>query len=112
MEKHRSVIWIGIFLFMVIIPAPAYFFLGQYIDTENYENRNMGSKPELTLENYKTFPQEYESYYNDNIPFRNQLIRLNSSIDYFLFKQSPNKNVSLGKEGWLFYCDDKDANPI
>lgn len=42
MEKHRSVIWIGIFLFMVIIPAPAYFFLGQYIDTENYENRNMG----------------------------------------------------------------------
>lgn len=49
MEKHRSVIWIGIFLFMVIIPAPAYFFLGQYIDTENYENRNMGSKTRVNV---------------------------------------------------------------
>ncbi len=112
MERYRSGIWIGFFLFMVIIPSPAYFFLGQYIDTQNYENRNLESKPKLTLENYAIFPQEYESYYNDNIPFRNALIRLNSSIDYFLFKQSPNKNVSLGKEGWLFYCDDKDSNPI
>ena len=64
------------------------FFLGKKVDSKNYENRNMASRPMLTIDSYKTFPTEFEKYYNDNIPFRNQLIRFNNSIDYFLFKRT------------------------
>lgn len=112
MPKHKALLWITIFIIIIASPSCTYFFLGKYVDSENYENRNSTSKPTLTSENYELFPKEYDAYFNDNIPFRNQLIRLNSSIDYFLFHQSPNKNVVIGKDGWLFYCDNTDANPV
>lgn len=111
MKKHKAIIWITCFLIIVASPVLTYFFLGQYIDTENYENRNMTSKPVFTLGNWETFPGEYETYYNDNIPFRNQLIRFNNSIDLF-FKQSSSKRVDIGKEDWLFYCNSEDGNPV
>lgn len=104
--------WITIFLMITASPVFTYFFLGQYVDLKNYENRNMASKPILTAENYELFPKEYEAYYNDNLPFRNQLIRFHNSIDYFLFKQSSSERVAIGKNGWLFYCDKTNGNPI
>lgn len=104
--------WITIFLMITASPVFTYFFLGQYVDSKNYENRNMASKPILTAENYELFPKEYEAYYNDNLPFRNQLIRFHNSIDYFLFKQSSSERVAIGKNGWLFYCDKTNGNPI
>ena len=66
----------------------------------------------LTYENYEKFLRSYELYYNDHIPFRNQLIRFNNSIDYFLFGQSSHEYVAVGKDGWLFYCNNEDGNPI
>lgn len=112
MEKHKCTIWISTFLIIIASPFFTWFFLEQYLDSENYENRSLAPKPVLSLENYESFSKEYESYYNDNIPFRNQLIRFNNSIDYFLFKQSPSARVDIGKDGWLFYCDDADNNPV
>ncbi|MEY8428540.1 hypothetical protein AALA00_12655 [Lachnospiraceae bacterium 46-15] len=64
------------------------------------------------MENYETFPEAYEAYYNDNIPFRNQLIRFNNSIDYFLFSQSSNEDVVIGKDDWLFFCSSTEGNPV
>ncbi len=104
MKKHKCVVWIIIFLFIIASPSFTYFFLGRYVDSENYENRIMASRPVFSLENYETFPEEYETYYNDNIPFRNQLIRFNNSIDFFVFNQPANERVVIGKDGWLFYC--------
>lgn len=111
MKKYKSAIWIISFLIIIASPVFTYFFLGKYVDTKNYENRTMAAKPVLTIENYKSFPKAYETYYNDTIPFRNQLIRFNNSIDYFLFQQSSSERVAIGKEGWLFYCDNNDRNP-
>ncbi len=112
MSKRKSFIWIVLFLIALASPPFTFFFLGPYIDAVNYENRNIEAKPVLTLKNYVSFPQEYETYYNDNIPFRNQLIQLTSKIDFFLFRQSSNDNVDIGKGGWLFYCNDEDHNPV
>lgn len=112
MKEYKSAIWIVSFLIIVASPVFTYFFLGEYVDTGNYENRNLTSRPVLTTKNYETFPKEYETYYNDNLPFRNQLIRLNNSIDYFIFKQSSNESVVIGKDGWLFYSCSTDGNPV
>lgn len=98
------------FFAITVLSVVIYFFIGEYIDEENYENRNLAGRPVLSINNYKTFPAEYEAYYNDNISFRKQLIRLNNSIDYFIFKQSSSDKVVIGKDGWLFYKG--DTNPV
>ena len=112
MTRKKAVLWITIFLTIVVSPPFTYFFLGRYVDAGNYENRNVASKPTLTIENYHVFPEEYEEYYNDNIPYRNQLITFNNSIDYYLFKQSSSDKVFIGNDGWLFYCNKDDSNPL
>jgi len=107
-DKRKSVVWIIIFCVVLLSPDIMYFVFGGYVDTDNYEKRDLSSKPALTTKNYATFPKEYEAYYNDNIPFRNQLIRLNNSVDYFIFNQSSHDNVVIGDNGWLFYKGDAD----
>ena len=82
------------------------------MDTENYENRNLAEKPVFTIENYKNFSSEYTAYFNDTLPFRNALISLNSSIDYYLFGRSTNESVIVGKEGWLFYSKYNDGDSL
>lgn len=112
MERNKAIVFITVFFIMTACPYFSYFFLGQFFDAQNYENRESGIKPVLSVKDFTEFPAAYESYLNDNIPFRNQLIRLNSSIDYYLFHQSSNDSVEVGKHGWLFYCDQDDGNPI
>ena len=40
------------------------------------------------------------------------MIRLNNTIDYFVFKRSANDDVCVGKDGWLFYTSESDGNPV
>lgn len=103
MKKTKCAAWILMFIGIMIIPHILWFFLGQYVDTTNYENRNMAERPLLSTNTYLEYPKQYEAYFNDNVPFRNQLIRLNNMIDYYLFNQSSNDEVVIGKEDWLFY---------
>lgn len=112
MQRNKIITWIVIFMVITVSPVFTNFFLEGFLDSENYENREKAEKPVLTLRNYRTFPQEYETYYNDNIPYRNQLIRLNNSIDYYLFKKSSNKDVVIGKDGWLLYEKAEDGAPL
>lgn len=112
MSSRKAKIWIILFVILIVSPSFTYPFVEKYVDTVNYENRILKEKPMLTAENYSTFAEEFEAYYNDNIPFRNQLIRLNNSIDFFVFHQSSNEGVAIGKEGWLFHSSDDDGNAL
>lgn len=112
MRKWASRILIAAFILILCFSWLWWILLGRYVDSSNHENRNMSVRPSLSLDNYETFPQEYEEYFNDNIPFRNNLITLNSAIDYFVFHQSSNKRVIVGQDNWLFYSDVKDGDPI
>lgn len=112
--KHtvKKNIFIAIFFIIICTAHFSWFLFGKYFDQENYENRTVSSKPQLTLGKIDEFPKEYESYYDDNLPFRNKLIELNSSIQYYLFHSSANKNVVIGKDGWLFYNNQSGPNPV
>lgn len=113
MKKPVIYTYIALFLALCVLPVAAYPILSPYIDQENYENRLAKQAPELTLNNLEEFPQEYEAYFNDNIPFRSYLIEANSLINYYLFRQSPVRHVIIGKDGWLFYDPaGSDGNPI
>jgi len=86
--------------------------LGRFTDNENYENRKLAEAPQWTAETAEQFPRDFEAFFNDRLPFRNQLITLNGAVDYYVFGRSANDCVAVGKDGWLFYADSSDGNPI
>ena len=102
MKKLSIKVYICMFIVVICLPWFIWFFLQRYVDTSNSENRQMAARPQLSMDTYNTFSKEYEAYCNDCLPFRNNLIKLNSTIDYFLFDRSSNSNVIIGKDDWLY----------
>ena len=111
-KKMGARIILGAFLILLCFSGLLWSFVSGFTDSTNYENREMAEKPELTLDTYGEYAQEYENYYNDKIPFRNTLITLNSAIDYFVFHRSSSTSVIPGKNNWLFYCKESDGDPL
>ena len=108
----RNKIWIGAFFLMICGVQLLWPLLGEHLDRENYENRVAVERPQFSIETIDEFPASYEAYYNDHLPFRNQLIRFGSAVEYYAFRNSSNQNVVRGKDGWLFYNSSLDDNPI
>ena len=102
----------AIFIIVICLSWVFWFFLEKWTDTTNYEKRQKNTQPRLTLENYQQFPIEYNNYFNDNIPFRNNLVTLNNAIDYYIYRQSPNRDVVKGSDDWLFFSRVQDGDPI
>ncbi len=103
MKKSTILMYLIIFIVICIIPTPTYNLLGNYLDKENYEKRNSSEAPTLNLSTLNSYSKKYEEFFDDNVPFRTQLIKINSFINCFIFKQSPISKVIIGKEGWLYY---------
>ncbi len=112
--KKRIGSWILMIAFVVIICLSwgIWFFAQPLADNTNYENRQKAEVPELSLSTYRSFPTLFTSYLSDRIPFRNELISLNSSIDYYVFHKSTSDYVLPGKDGWLFYVRESDGDPL
>ncbi len=112
MEKKVKNLYLGAFLIFLCLPWFFWLVLGKYADTSNNENRTLAAMPQLNRDNWEDYPGQYEAYFNDRIPFRNELISFNSWINYRFFQTSVNENVILGKDKWLFYDAVTDGNPI
>ena len=112
MNKTRGNYFIVMFMVMIALPYIIWPFISRVVDTTNYEKRQQAQMPELSMKNLAAFPKDFEDYVNDNIPFRNQMIGLNSTIRYYLFHTSTSDRVAVGKNGWLFYTDENDGDPI
>lgn len=104
MGKKKAILWALIFLILVAAPMPIYLLTSRFLDTDDHENRNAAEMPVFAWGDYEDYPEKFEAFFNDQIPFRNQLIRFNNSINYYVFREPSNDNVVLGGDGWLFYC--------
>lgn len=105
MNKLTRNIYILSFCVIICLPVVFWSIFGKYFDSENRENRELAKKESMFM-----LPEDYEEYFNDNLPFRNNLISINSNINYYLFHVSQNKDVIIGKDGWLFYERVDDGN--
>ena len=112
--KNPVVKYLYIICFIAVLCTPwvSWKILGKYMDSENYENRTKAEMPMPSLNDLEKYPAEIEDFLNDNLPFRNELITLNSRMDYYVFHKSSNEDVILGKDGWLFYNDKEDGDPM
>lgn len=112
MTKVKAITIIVLFCIMTGSVYLVWPIVSKYVDTENHEKRELASRPELTVENISDFPEEYETYVNDNLPFRNQLIKTGKKVEKHTVELQSTDKVLVGKDGWLFYVNPMDGNPI
>ncbi|MCR4584392.1 MAG: hypothetical protein K5686_01585 [Lachnospiraceae bacterium] len=111
MKKTKQIIFILLFICGIALPVPLWAVVGPYFDKEGTENRTLAGRPEFSAENYGSFAKEYEAYFNDHLPFREELIGMEAMTDFLLYKSSSDR-VIAGKDGWLFYSAKNDGDPL
>lgn len=99
---------IALFFLLLIFPLLFWLAFGGRFAGENYEKRALADLPTLSMETVADFPKDFEAYFSDHLPFRNQLISAYSSLSVNLLRTSSSPHVILGKKGWLFYKNDDD----
>lgn len=102
-KKTICILWIIIGIILFILPVLSYPFAKGYLDETNYENRYFAEKPIFTVENYRVYAVRYEEYFNDHLPYRNQLVRGMNLLKYRVFQENVGQVIN-GKDGWLFYA--------
>lgn len=100
--KNKFAIILILFLCFLIMPNIIYRIFYDSFDHTNYELRTLASKPIFILTNINEYPKKYEEYFNDYLPFRNELVKLKNLNDIFVFNNLVHKDLILGKEKWLF----------
>ncbi len=103
MKKGIIYTYIILFCVFVIAPIPVFWLIRGHIDTSNLENRTLAEKPVLSISTIGDYPEKFEAYFTDHLPFRNQLVLMGGIFDYEVFHSTTSKNVMIGKDGWLFY---------
>ena len=103
MKKNfdRKKLYCIIFAILICFPVPLGYSLG--LRGAEAENRALAEPPSFSFVEYRTFSERFETWFNDYLPFKDQLTNLHSRINLRLFQVSPTNRVIVGKDGWLFY---------
>ena len=116
MKTITQRIYMVILTILILIPVVLYAVIGKYLDssTEDKENRVMTEMPTLANTQISEFPTLFDAYMNDNLPYKNYLVTINSMADYYLFNTSSSDDVIVGDKGWLFYVghENNDEDPL
>ena len=86
MKKNKTVniIIIIVFLLIIFLPQLLFWIFGNNEEVSNTENRVLKSKPKFELSNIVDYPKQFDDYYNDHLPFRDNLRKYWSLINYKL----------------------------
>jgi len=100
--KHnkKGILLVAMFFIVLLLPVGS-FFIGN--DVENIENKALAEKPRFNVDTWQDFPQLYEAYYNDTIPYKKVFVNAYNRFIWTVFDESPANYVIKGKDGWLFY---------
>ncbi len=109
MKKMKVINTIFILIFLVIIILPLTLVNKNSTKLSETENRYLTPFPQIYDAQGKLMPDlkaKFENWFNDNVGFRDELVKLNANVLYKLFKTSPNERVHIGRDEWFFYTQD------
>lgn len=114
MKKSTAFIYNAALIILIMCPVILFLLFGKYIHSENNENRALKEMPAFSVFDISSYPSEFEAFFEDNLPFKNSLVLVNSYINYKVFKTSNSPNVIVGRDGWLFYkgAQNFGENPV
>lgn len=101
------------FIFILIITVPALYTILSEEKSVNIENRAQNNMPSLALlRNGKIgeYIRLMQDYFVDIYKWKDDLIYINSILDYKIFNVSSKDSVTIGKDGWLFYTAEDGVN--
>ncbi|WP_243439951.1 alginate O-acetyltransferase AlgX-related protein [Fundidesulfovibrio soli] len=104
MKRILSAASVALLLLPLILPQ-GLTLLGVSQGPKAVENRLKTPLPPLSLagQDFKAFAKQLTTSYGETFPFRDDMIRAANRIKLALFRESPSKNVILGRDGWLFF---------
>lgn len=118
-NKTNDIIIIIVFLIIISIPQLLFFLINNYISLNNRESETLEAKPEFSFKNIDSYFNDFSKYYDENLPFRQYIRKLYANMRFYLFRESLNDVVLIGKNDgeksltWLFYKNDNDGkNPV
>lgn len=101
--------FVGLFLLTVFLPAGLAILPWKLSSPPLTEKRPLAKRPAIphSIESLTAFPQKFSRFFDDHFPLRTQLIQRYNYLRVKLIKYSDQRNVLMGREGWLFYTRDK-----
>lgn len=92
-----------LFMIIIIMACSILFWIIKDIEFSELENRNLKQMPKFTLERLldASFTSEYETYVNEQFPWRNQWITCKANAEKLIGKQE-NNGIIVGKDNYLF----------
>jgi hypothetical protein len=108
LRSVRDGILTGLFLLVLFLPVCLTGIAKGKMPGGLEEKRTLAELPRTpnSVDAIKAFPRRFEAYYNDHFHFRDVLIRSHNRLKLKILKKSPDRNVLIGKDGWLFYVRD------
>lgn len=105
-------------LFLLVLTAPAVTFpvVRNFIDSENHENRRFAEAPQFSFTEMPSFPGQFDEWFNDYLPYKNQLVMTNTMKNDLLgvgttaMEYMTGSMVIRGKDNWLFYNAEKQQS--
>ena len=117
-RKISNIIMIIAFLLVLTVPTIWFWEIKDTIPPDTSENRKLAEKPKFDINTLDNYSDDYEAYYNDNLPFRSFIRNIWTNFNFFVFGESTTNQVLVGKNdgdlssSWLFYQENYDGNPI
>ena len=86
-----------LFVFFVLLAFGCLSFIDDDIAISTEENRALAQQPEFTIEKliYEGYTEQYENYYADQFPFRNQLLKINKYMNRFYYFSGSKESNAL-----------------
>ena len=102
MEKKTNLILSFCFLgFIAFFALATWVFAPPEVLTD--ENRKVAKLPRLSRKNISTYPQSFESYFNDRFFSRSDLVKARNLLRFKCWQISDAPNILVGKNGWLYF---------
>lgn len=101
MKKIAQKSFLGFLILTMCLPLIGLVF---GVKNENVENRQLRNFPQLS----PNFTIEFEGFWQDQFPFRNQMITLYNQLNQKAFNYSGNSQVIYGKDDMLFFSETLD----
>ena len=105
--KKAGCVYVTIYLLILMLPAVLMPFSKNSGDSEK---RELAKAPSFVKEGRlnEDFGEELDQYLSDHIGLRNAMVTVSNRVMGGIFGESAVDSVIKGKDGWLFYAEDKN----
>lgn len=98
-------------LAILLVPQIVYPCTHEYPDYDVMENHSLRSFPDASTA-WDAIPAQITNFYNDRLPYKTALRSFLARANYALFHDSLSSEVVIGNDGYLFYDNPEDGDPI